>query len=464
MSKAKILVIDDEVDMLENYSRLLKKREYECFTLSDGKKVLEIIDSFCPDIVLTDLRMPEMSGLDILDKVKELNPGIPVIIVTAYGDIPTAVESVKRGAFDFITKPFSSEGLGIVLDRALKYKNLTDENRKLREQLRIRYDFDIVGKSAAMQEVIKVINRVATTDANILLTGESGTGKEMVARVIHSKSQRSEKPFIPVDCAALPENLLESELFGYEKGAFTGATSIKRGLLEAAHEGTLFLDEIGDMPYILQAKLLRTLQERVVRRLGSNKFLPIDIRIISATNRDLKKAVQEGAFREDLYYRLNVIHINIPPLRERNEDIPLLAIHFLKRFNSLHRKDVTSISPEAMSALEDYPWLGNVRELQNVIERAVIMRDKGMVELEDLPENLRVSEFKDVGGSADYEPLSQRSYKDAKEAWLAAFEKNYLQSLLEKSVNISRAADMAGINRRTIHRLIKRYNLKWGKD
>lgn len=464
MSKAKILVIDDEVDMLENYSRLLKKSEYECFTLSDGKKVLEIIDSFCPDIVLTDLRMPEMSGLDILDKVKELNPGVLVIIVTAYGDIPTAVESVKRGAFDFITKPFSSEELSIILDRALKYKNLTDENRKLREQLRIHYDFDIVGKSAAMQEVIKVINRVATTDANVLLTGESGTGKEMVARVIHSKSQRSERPFIPVDCAALPENLLESELFGYEKGAFTGATSIKKGLLEAAHEGTLFLDEIGDMPYILQAKLLRTLQERVVRRLGSNKFLPIDIRIISATNRDLKKAVQEGTFREDLYYRLNVIHINIPPLRERKEDIPLLAIHFLKRFNSLHRKDVTSISPEAMSALEDYPWPGNVRELQNVIERAIIMRDKGMVVLEDLPENLRVSEFKDVGGSADYELLSKRSYKDAKEAWLTAFEKNYLQSLLEKSVNISRAADMAGINRRTIHRLIKRYNLKWGKD
>lgn len=468
MQKAKVLAIDDETDMLENYSRLLNKMGYQCLTLSDGRKALDMIESFGPDIILSDLRMPDMSGLEILDKVRDLDSGIPFIIVTAFGDIPTAVESVKRGAFDFITKPFSSEQLRITIDRALKYKNLTDENRRLKEQLRVCSDLDIVGKSNEMREVIDIINRVSTTDANILITGESGTGKEMVARVIHSRSRRSTKPFIPVDCVALPENLLESELFGYEKGAFTGANTMKKGLLESAHEGTLFLDEIGDMSLSLQAKLLRTLQERVVRRLGSNKFIPVDIRIISATNRDLKKSVQEGTFRDDLYYRLDVIHINIPPLRNRRVDIPLLAQHFLKRFSTVHKKDVTSISAEAMSALENYSWPGNVRELQNVIERAVIMSGRDRIELKDLPENLRVNEFGlIVKELPDCEKKTPLSYREAKEAWLAAFERNYLMSLLENtSVNISRAADLAGINRRTIHRLIRRYNLdlKRSKD
>ncbi|MFN3479002.1 MAG: sigma-54-dependent transcriptional regulator [Thermodesulfovibrionales bacterium] len=462
MRKARILAIDDEEEMLNNYYRLLNKMGYDCLTQTDGKKALEMIDSFDPDIVISDLRMPDINGLDLLEKIRELNAAIPVILVTAYGDIPTAVESVKRGAFDFITKPFSSEQLRITLDRALKYKNLTDENRQLREQLKVCSDLDIIGKSAGMCEVTEVVNRVASTDANILLTGESGTGKEMVAKVIHSRSRRSAKPFVPVDCAALPENLLESELFGYEKGAFTGANTMKKGLLETAHEGTLFLDEIGEMSLSLQAKLLRTLQERVVRRLGSNKFIPVDIRIISATNRDLKKAVQQGSFREDLYYRLDVIHIHIPPLRERKEDIPLLAIHFLKRFNSIHKKNVDSISPRAMSALEAYGWPGNVRELQNVIERAVIMTVSGRIEIEDLPENLRSQGLDgwETQRTVDNSLQNPLPYREAKEAWLAAFEKNYLQSLLENtSVNISRAAEIAGINRKTIHRLIKRYNL-----
>lgn len=462
MSKARILVVDDEEEMLKNYSRLLNRMGYDCLTQTDGRKAIEMIASFDPDIVISDLRMPDISGLDLLEKIRELNPAIPVILVTAYGDIPTAVESVKKGAFDFLTKPFSSEQLGITLDRALKYKTLTDENRKLKEQLRVCSDLDIIGKSSAMREVIEVVSRVASTDANILLTGESGTGKEMVARVIHSRSQRSTRPFVPVDCAALPENLLESELFGYEKGAFTGANAMKKGLLETAHEGTLFLDEIGEMSLSLQAKLLRTLQERVVRRLGSNKFIPVDIRIISATNRDLKKAVKDGSFREDLYYRLNVIHIHIPPLRERREDIPLLALHFLRKFSSIHKKGVDSISPVAMSALEVYQWPGNVRELQNVIERAVIMTVSGRIEIEDLPDNLR-SQGLDGGETqrtVNNNSPSPLSYREAKEAWLATFEKNYLQSLLDStSVNISRAAEIAGINRKTIHRLIKRYNI-----
>jgi len=454
MPKARILVIDDEEEMLDNYSRLIGKMGYECLTERDGGRAIEMIDSHSPDVILSDLRMPGMSGLELLDKIRELNQGIPVILVTAYGDIPTAVESVKRGAFDFISKPFSSEQLRIILERAIRYKALADENRKLKEQLGACAEPEIIGKSEAMREVIEVISRVSTTDANILLTGESGTGKEMVASVIHSRSYRNTKPFIPVDCAALPENLLESELFGYERGAFTGASTTKKGLIETAHEGTLFLDEIGEMSLTLQAKLLRTLQERVVRRLGSNRFIPVDIRIISATNRDLKRAVQEGSFRDDLYYRLNVIHINIPPLRERREDTPLLALHFLKRFASLHRKETNSISAEAMSALEDYSWPGNVRELQNVIERAVIMSDKKVIELKDLPEELHSNK------SIPILP-ENLSYKEAKEAWLTAFEKNYLQSLLESSsANISKAAERAGINRKTIHRLIKRHKLE----
>ncbi len=390
MQKARVFAIDDEEEMLENYVRLLTKMGYHCLPQRDSKAAIEEIEHLEPDIVLTDLRMPGMDGLELLDKVKELNPNLPVIIVTAYGDIPTAVESVKKGAFDFITKPFSFDQLRITLDRAKRYKILTDENKRLKEQLRFSSDQTIIGRSKRMQEILEVIDRVAITDANILITGESGTGKEMVARTIHSKSLRSQKPFVPVDCAALPENLLESELFGFEKGAFTGANTTKKGLIETAHGGILFLDEVGEMSIRLQAKLLRTLQERVVRRLGSNRFIPVDIRIISATNRDLKRAVQDGSFREDIYYRLNVIHIDIPPLRERRDDIPLFILHFLKRFSEVYKKEVDSISKEAMAALEGYPWPGNVRELQNVIERAVIMNDTGMIDLKDLPEGLRI--------------------------------------------------------------------------
>jgi len=460
MQKARILVIDDEEDMLENYARLLNKMGYECLTQKDGNIAIDMIDSYEPDIILSDLRMPDVEGLDILDRVKKIHPDIPFIIVTAYGDIPTAVESVKKGAFDFITKPFSPEQLKITLERALKYKNLTDENRKLREQLGSCFNFEIIGKSRAIREVIEVVNRVAITDANILLTGESGTGKEMIARIIHSKSPRSQGPFIPVDCAAIPENLLESELFGYEKGAFTGAHTMRKGLLESANGGTLFLDEIGEMTLALQAKLLRTLEDRVVRRLGSNRFIPVDIRIIAATNRDLKKAVQEGTFRNDLYYRLNVIHIHIPPLRERREDIPLLVLHFLKKFSNLHKKKVISISSEALSVLEDYPWPGNVRELQNVIERAVIMSDGERIELKDLPNSLIVRDIEGSSFQVLNPTITSIPYREAKKIWLATFEKNYLLSLFENtSYNISRAAEIAGINRKTIHRLIKRYNL-----
>ncbi|MEW6738823.1 MAG: sigma-54-dependent transcriptional regulator [Nitrospirota bacterium] len=453
MNKGRILVIEDDEEMLENYSRLLKRMDYECIMEKDSVKAAEELSRLSPDVILTDLRMPGKSGFDILSASKELNPDMPVILITAYANISTAVEAVKQGAFDFIAKPFTSEQLRIAIERAMRQKTLTDENKQLKEQLKASSMIDeIIGKSPAIQEVIEVIKRVSQTDANILITGESGTGKELVAKAIHARSLRKPEPFIPVDCAALPENLLESELFGYEKGAFTGANTSKPGLFETAHGGTLFLDEIGEIPMTMQAKLLRAIQERQVRRLGSNKFISIDVRIISATNREIKKSVQEKTFREDLYYRLNVIQISVPPLRERRGDIPVLALHFMDRFAALNKKDIRSISPDAMGVMENYSWPGNVRELQNIMERAVVLCDADKITIEDLP--------KEVCMAPPPLPVENLLYKDAKEAWLAAFEKNYLSSLLKgTSGNISRAAQKAGIDRKTIHRLIKRYKL-----
>ena len=329
IAKPVIMVVDDDQGMLENYSRLLAKMGYECVAESDGTTALEKLKLVKPEVLLTDLKMPGKNGFDILNSSRETCSDIPVILVTAYGSIPTAVEAVKRGAFDFISKPFSSEQLMIVLERAVRQKSLCDENKKLRRQLAESSPEELVGNSPALKEIVELISRVSGTDANILITGESGTGKELVAQAIHRRSERRSRPFIPIDCAALPENLLESELFGYEKGAFSGAAGSKPGLFESAEGGTLFLDEIGEIPLTMQAKLLRAIQERQVRRLGSTKLISIDVRILSATNRDLKKRAAEGAFRDDLFYRLNVIRLHVPPLRERKGDIPLLTQRFI---------------------------------------------------------------------------------------------------------------------------------------
>ncbi len=453
MHKGRILVIEDDEEMLENYSRLLKRMDYECITEKDSVKAVKELNQLSPDVILTDLRMPGKSGFDILDASKELNPDMPVILITAHANIPTAVEAVKHGAFDFIAKPFSSGQLKIVIERAMRQKTLADENRQLKEQLKASLMMnELTGKSPAIQEVIEIIKRVSQTDANILITGESGTGKELVAKAIHTRSLRKSKPFVPVDCAALPENLLESELFGYEKGAFTGANTSKPGLFETAHGGTLFLDEIGEIPMTMQAKLLRAIQERQVRRLGSNKFIPIDVRIISATNRDIKRGISGKTFREDLYYRLNVIRINVPPLRERKGDIPVLALHFVSKFAALNKKSITGISPDAMEVLESYSWPGNVRELQNIMERAVVLCDGDKIIMEGFPKEIYIA--------SSPLPMDNLPYKEAKEAWRAAFERNYLTSLLKStSGNISQAAQKAGIDRKTVHRLIKRYHL-----
>ncbi len=450
MNSPLVLVIEDDVEMLENYGRMLRMFGYKSVLESDSIKALKRLDEISPDIILTDLKMEGMSGFDVILSAKQSLPDVPIILITAYADIPTAVEAVKMGAYDVISKPFTSEQLQIVLERALSQKRLKEENRLLRKQLKVAVDTEIVAKSAAMKEIMALVERVSKTDANVLITGESGTGKEMLARIIHKKSDRAKSPFVPVDCAAIPENLLESELFGYEKGAFTGANTSKEGLFEAANGGTLFLDEVTELPFPMQSKLLRAIQERKIRRLGSNQYTSLDVRIVSATNRDIRKTVKEGLFREDLFYRLNVINIHLPPLRDRREDIPVLSLYFLKKYAAIYDKNIKGISAEVMDALEAYSWPGNIRELQNLIERAVILCDSEKITLNDIPREYITVE-PDMSSNI-------ATYKEAKEE----FEKKYLLGLLQKtSGNVTRAAKIAGINRRTLHRLIKRYNLRY---
>lgn len=458
--KAKILVIDDEKEMLENYSRLLTRMGYSCTTEGDGEAALRTIESLQPDIVLADLKMPKKDGFEILRFCKDLDPDIVVIMITAYATIENAVKAVKEGAFDFIPKPFSSDQLRIVIDRALTQKRLKEENTNLSRQLKEILGFkNIVGKSPSMQGVFKVMDKVTKTDANVLIIGETGTGKELVARAIHANSRRYAKPFIPIDCASFPEHLLEDELFGHEKGAFTGAYKTRKGLFEVADGGTVFLDEIGDMGIGLQAKLLRVIEERQLRRVGGTRFINVDVRILSATNKDLREAVERGTFRKDLFYRLNVITIHLPPLRDRREDIPLLVDHFIHQCASETGKRVSKVESEVYSILQSYEWPGNVRELKNVIERAITLMDGEVLTPAYLPEYVLQERMKkELVSSTPI--LNKFSYKEAKERWLATFEKEYLTRLLgEAKGNISLAARKAGLNRRTIYRLMRRYNL-----
>ena len=456
MVKERILVIDDEEDMLENCSRILSRLGYEPLLEPDAQKGVARFEQEHPVITLTDLRMPGMDGLDVLRTIRRIDPEALVILFTAFATVETAVEAVKEGAFDYIPKPFSGDQLRLVIERALTQRRLLEENRRLREQLTETYRFEnIVGRSRVMLQVFDIIKKVAASEANILIFGGSGTGKELIARSIHANSARAARAFVPVDCASLPEHLLESELFGHEKGAFTGALTTRRGLFEEAHGGTVFLDEVGDIPLSLQAKLLRVLQERQVRRVGGNRFLEVDVRVISATHRNLTAMVKEGNFREDLYYRLNVISLPLPPLRDRAGDIPLLAYHFLRKYAAQSGKDLKGIAPEALELLEAYPWPGNVRELQNVMERAVVLAEGEMVSPAELPASLRLPQKLPAASVADHLTL-----KEAKRHWVEAFERDYLIALLKKHQgNISQAAKIAGVDRKTIHRLIKRYQI-----
>jgi DNA-binding NtrC family response regulator len=462
MSRARVLIVDDEPDMVENCARVLGRAGYECLTATDPRRGLTMLEAERPDLLLTDLKMPEVDGMELLRRARDLDPAMPVIIVTAFATIESAVAAVKEGAFDYLPKNFSVEQLRVAVDRALRHRGLELENRNLREQLQHTYGLEnIIGRSPAMTRVFELVKKAARSEANILVVGESGTGKELIARAIHATSPRATQAFVPVDCASLPENLLESELFGHEKGAFTGAVRSKPGLMEVAHRGTIFLDEIAEMPIGLQVKLLRALQERQIRRVGGTSQVDVDVRVVSATNRDLREAVLKGQFREELYYRVNVIAIALPPLRERTGDVRLLAHAFLKRYA---QGRVRGIEDGAMAALEAYPWPGNVRELQNVLERACALAEGDSITRRDLPEHVLQPPARPPAGSpagTALEAGSELSLKDAKEKWMQVLEASYLRDLLARhDGNVSAAAKAAGIDRKTFHRLINKYQLK----
>ena len=459
-----MLVVDDEPDMVENCARILKRVGCQCLTATDSQRGLALVEAERPDLLLTDLKMPGMDGIELLRRAHEIDSALPVILITAFASIESAVAAIKDGAFDYLPKNFSVDQLRVAVERGLRQRELQLENRNLREQLQGTLGFEnLIGRSPAMMKVFELVRKAARSDANILVLGESGTGKELIARAIHANSPRATQAFVPVDCASLPEQLLESELFGHEKGAFTGAVKSKRGLMEVADRGTLFLDEIGELPLTLQAKLLRVLQERQLRHVGGTAQIDVDVRVVSATNRDLREAGAKGQFREELYYRVNVIAIALPPLRERAGDLKLLAHAFLKRYGG---ERVTGFDDAALQALEAYGWPGNVRELQNVIERACALADGNRVTRLDLPDyllqggGLRTPAATATGGPS-LPDSGNMPLKDAKEKWMQVLEASYLRGLLERHAgNVSAAAKTAGIDRKTFHRLINKYQIR----
>ena len=459
MKRPRILIVDDEIDMLEVCQDALQKLDVEVVTESKSVNAVRRLKEELWDVLLADLKMPEMDGISLLKIAREVSPETVVCILTGYPTIETAVEAVKLGAFEYITKPFTPDQLQIVVQRLLEQKFLKEENLFLTRQVEKRFKFDnIIGNSPIMLSIFDTIERVSPTDSDVLIVGESGTGKELVARSIHQHSLRKDNRFVPVDCGAIPESLLESELFGHERGAFTGAHSTSLGLLEFAHKGTLFLDEICELEPVLQAKLLRTLQERQIRRVGGKDVINVDIRIIAATNKEIETEVKEKRFREDLYYRINVVKIKVPGLRERVKDIPLLVDHFLKRYSKELKKETYSVDNAAMDILCRYQWTGNVRELQNILKRAVVLTKSNVITTDDLSEELL--EKVDVGQASRLSSLYQEGFFQIREHHIANFEKKYFQSLLTKyKGNIADASVEANIPRWTFYRLIKKHGL-----
>ena len=442
--RSNILVVDDESIVRESLRDWLEDSGYRVFTAESGSQALEILERERMGIVITDLVMPGMDGIELMRAAKEIVPTTEVVIITAFGSISTAINAVREGAYDYIEKPFCPERVALLVEKLEEHQGLVEENISLNKKLEERYEFEnITAKSPRMQQVVELIKVVAQSNATVLITGESGTGKELVARSIHSQSNRRKKPFVAVNCAALPESLLESELFGHEKGSFTGAYAQKKGKFEVANKGTLFLDEIGDMSTNIQVHLLRVLEEKEFTRVGGNELVRTDVRVVSATNRDIKNAVASGEFREDLYYRLNVVPIELPPLRERKEDIPLLAQHFLKKFTVENQKNTTGFSPEATDFLLKYEWPGNVRELENTIERAVILARNSNIDVRDLAQD---------------NPLIVHSTLSGKS--LSEVEKNYIRDVLARTNgNISETARVLGITRMTLYNKIKAHGL-----
>jgi len=450
-----ILIIDDEKSLLDLLTVVFKKEGYAVRSAQTAAGGFEILAKEDVDLVVTDIKMPGADGMDILRYARENLPDLPVILITAYGSIAQAVEALKAGALDYVVKPFDVEELKIIVGRGLASRRLQQENLLLKRDFKDRYSFEqMIGKSRTMQEIYILIEKVASTDSTVLITGESGTGKEMAARAVHLQGARRDHPFVSINCAALPENLLESELFGHVRGSFTGAVSDKKGMFELAQRGTLFLDEVGEMSPWTQVKLLRALQERKVRRVGGADEIPVDVRIIAATNQELKKRIQEGKFREELYYRLNVISIDMPPLRRRVEDIPLLIAHFLQKYCDKMGKKPKRFTPEVVGLLEGYSWPGNIRELENVIERIVAIEDRETVTASCLPQEIVSPRKKKLDTQELFAPGFSLPHH------LDEITKKYIQEALAVTGgSLQKAAPLLGLSYRTIRYLIGKHDL-----
>ena len=454
MIPKRVLIVDDEENFRHMLSVILKKEGYDVEAASNGEEALQKVSLSPFDQILCDIRMPKMDGLEFLSEVKKRAVDSTIIMMSAYGTLDIAIEAIKSGAYDYISKPFKPDEIILTLKKAEERELLRRENELLRKEVKKEYSFEnIISKNKMMQRIFEVIKKVSPYKSTILITGESGTGKELVARALHYNGDRAPNPFIPVNCGAIPENLLESELFGHAKGAFTDAIRTKKGLFEEADGGTLFLDEIGELPAQLQVKLLRVLQDGEIRRIGESKPIQIDVRIVSATVKDLTKEVNEGRFRDDLFYRLNVLPIHVPPLRERKEDIPLLTAHFIKKYSQAMNKNVVGIDSRALEALMNYKWYGNVRELENTIERAIVLADKENIELENLP--LEIQDFKD---EIQLEPLAEEEYSIKKASRF--LEMNLIKRALKKTKgNHTHAAKLLEISHRALLYKIKEYGI-----
>ncbi|MBU1087900.1 MAG: sigma-54 dependent transcriptional regulator [Candidatus Omnitrophica bacterium] len=457
MKKEHILVVDDEQGMRQFLNKLLMDNGYKVSTAENGNAALGLIAKQVPDLALIDFKMPGMDGLQVLSKIKAMFPQVTVIMMTAYGTMENAIRAIRLGAYDYISKPFEIDAILLGLDKALEKKRLEAENLLLRQELKKTYTFsDIISENPIMLKMFELIKKVAPTKSTVLIQGQTGTGKELVARAIHALSPRQEKNFVPVDCAALTESLLESELFGHVRGAFTGASQDKKGLFEVADGGTIFLDEIGHISKEVQAKLLRVLQDGQIKRVGEALTRMVDVRLIAASNEDIEKAVKQGTFREDLFYRLNVVPAWIPPLMDRAEDIPMLVEHFILKYNRIESKKVEGMTSAALKILMDYSWPGNVRELENIIHRAVVMATEYEIDLADLPQVVRTAQ------TADLRDKSRTlNFKKAKQRAIESFEQRFLtEALMRHDGNVSQAAKEIGLDRRNLHKKLKNYKLK----
>ncbi len=451
-----ILIIDDDVALLKVLARSIAKMGFQVITASNAQDGLNKLQTSSPDLLVTDLIMENHSGLELLQKAKELNPDTIVVVMTGFATVASAIEAMNCGALDYLQKPLGREQIELVIGKAIERKRRLAGDRAhsgiIDQQAKSE---GIIGSSEQMRGIFTLIEKVAPTDTNVLITGESGTGKEMIAKAIHDRSLRNNRPFITVDCVSLPGNLLESELFGYVEGAFTGANQDRKGLVEGAHGGTLFLDEITELDYSLQAKLLRVLQERQIRRVGGRVPINVDFRLVAASNRNIDQAIAEGKLREDLYYRLNVVSVHLPPLRERNTDIPLLITHFLNVMANGSKLPI-KMAPIAMDIMCKFPWPGNIRELRNAIERLNILSGREQIEVGDLPKNV----IDHINSIPDTIPETSLPFKDAKKIQMQEFEKRYITTVLrDHGGNVSKASQTSGVDRKTLHRLMTKYSL-----